>query len=126
MSALPDEGDLRADRGGATVWVLAVGLVTVLLALLWAAVGSAVTARHRAQNAADLGALAGAARAIDGIEGACAWAAQIVAANGATLIGCELDGFDVIVTTRATPFGRAGRFGSAQASARAGPVEPDG
>jgi len=126
VSAASNGGPGRHDRGGATVWVLAVGLVTVLLAVASVAIGSAIAARHRAQNAADLGALAGAARATEGVESACERAAQIVAVNQATLTGCELDGLDLIVTARAAPVGPARRFGTAHASARAGPVEPDG
>jgi secretion/DNA translocation related TadE-like protein len=113
------------DRGSATVLVLAVGLLTVLVALAFAAVGSAIVARHRAQTAADLGALAGAARALDGTDAACARAAEIVGRNRAVLTACELDGLDVIVTAEATPAGLAAVFGTAHASARAGPVEPD-
>jgi secretion/DNA translocation related TadE-like protein len=119
-------GRVREDRGGATVWVLAVGLVAVLLAMAWGAVGSAMVARHRAQAAADLGALAGAARAVDGAQSACDRAAEIVRANSAAFVGCELDGFDLVVTARTTPAGLAAMVGTAQASARAGPVEPDG
>ena len=62
----------RDDRGGATVLVLAIGLVTVLVAIASAAVGAAIVARHRAQAAADLAALAGALAALDGVEVACA------------------------------------------------------
>jgi len=112
------------DRGGATVLVLAVGLVTVLVALGTAAVGAAIVARHRAQTAADLGALAGAVDAMDGVDEACARAAGIVAANGARLTACDLDGFDIVVAVEARPTGMAGVAGVAHASARAGPVEP--
>src|SRR5262245_20746639 len=56
----------RSDRGAASVWVLAAGLVLVLAGGFGAAIGSATVARHRAQAAADLGALAGAARAVYG------------------------------------------------------------
>ena len=110
---------MSRDRGSASVLVLAAGLVVVLIGLAVATVASAVVARHRAQAAADLGALAGAARAIDGETAACARAAQVVAYNLARLTGCRAVGLDLIVTAEVA--GPAGL--SAYASARAGPVE---
>ena len=111
------------DRGGATVLVLAIGLVTVLVAIASAAVGAAIVARHRAQSAADLAALAGALAAFDGIEVACARAGEIAAGNGGHLTACDLDGLDVVVTVEARPAGLAAMAGYARASARAGPVD---
>jgi secretion/DNA translocation related TadE-like protein len=108
------------DRGAATVWVLAAGLMTVLVALAMSAAGAGIVARHRAQGAADLGALAGATRAIEGEESACATAGSIVAANGGRLARCGLDGFDVIVTVEVSPALVATFGGSARATARAG------
>jgi secretion/DNA translocation related TadE-like protein len=110
----------RDDRGSATIIVLYAGLLTVLLASAFAAAGAAVVARHRAAAAADLAALAGAARAIAGEPAACARAAAIAAANGARLVRCQLDGWDLVVeviVTLGVPLG-----GSATASARAGPA----
>jgi secretion/DNA translocation related TadE-like protein len=111
------------DRGGATIWLLAAGLLVVLFGAAIAGVGSAIVARHRAQAAADLGALAGAPHALAGEPVVCGWAARVVAANGARLVECRLDGVDVIVTTAVTPAGYAGLAGAAQASARAGPAD---
>jgi secretion/DNA translocation related TadE-like protein len=119
-------GRVRAfgdDRGGATVLVLAIGLVTVLVAVASAAVGAAIVARHRAQTAADLAALAGALDALDGVEVACARAGEIAASNGGHLTACDVDGLDVVVTVEARPTGLAAMGGTARASARAGPVE---
>ena len=110
------------ERGSATVWVLAVGLLIVVVALASAAAGAGAVARHRAQSAADLGALAGAIRALDGAGTACAHARTIVAANGARLVACRLDGFDVIVSAEVVPSGVAAVAGVATASARAGPA----
>ncbi|MEV6965810.1 Rv3654c family TadE-like protein [Hamadaea sp. NPDC051192] len=107
----------QRDRGSATIWALTVGLVVVLFAVAMAQVGVAITARRSAQVAADLGALAGAARAIEGAAGACGRASAYVVANGAELRDCHLDGLDLIVTA-AVPT----RFGTATAAARAGPV----
>jgi len=110
------------DLGAATVWVLAAGLLTVLVALASSAAGAAMVARHRAQAAADLGALAGAGRAMEGEDAACLRARGIVAANSARLVACRLDGFDLTVTTEVSPAGVAGLAGTARASARAGPA----
>jgi secretion/DNA translocation related TadE-like protein len=113
---------LVGDRGSATVPVLAVGLVTVLVALVVAAAGAAMAARHRAQLAADAAALAGAARAVEGEQNACAAAAAIATANGAELVHCGLDGWDAVVTVAVRPPTVATAFGRAVASARAGPT----
>jgi len=105
------------------VWLLAAGLLVVLLSLAVAGVGAAVVARHRAQAAADLGALAGAAHAIEGEEIACRHAATIVVANRGRLVACWLEDLDVLVTAEVRPSGYAATAGPARASARAGPAE---
>ncbi len=107
---------MNRDRGSASLWLLGVGLGVVLLGVMAATVASAVVARHRAQAAADLGALAGAARAAQGEAVACARAAELVRANRARLVGCRLDGLDLVVTAAVGP---------ARATARAGPVRAD-
>ncbi len=118
----PDAGARAAgrDRGSATLWVLAVGIVLVAGGMAGALVGAARTGSQQAGAAADLGALAGAARVIEGAEAACARAAQLVAANGGRLTACTVDGLDLVVTVEVvvSPLQR-----TAVASARAGPVE---
>ena len=109
------------DGGSATIWVLAVGLVFVLVAVAVALVGSATVARHRARSAADLAALGAALRAWDGESQACAWAAELSARNGGRLVECRLDGLDAFVTVEVALAGVPGA-GRARASARAGPV----
>jgi secretion/DNA translocation related TadE-like protein len=101
------------DRGSASIWLLAVGFVVVAVGLGAALVGVALTDRHRAQVAADLGALAGARYAVDGAGTACERAGRIVAANRARLVECRLDGLDLVITAQVGP---------ARAAARAGPV----
>ncbi|MCV7438013.1 helicase [Mycobacterium seoulense] len=93
-------------------------MVAVLLCVTGAAayVGAVVVARHRAQAAADLAALAGAARLPAGPEAACAEAA-VVARAMRTDASCAVDGLDVVVTVRVAVFG-----GAASAGARAGPA----
>jgi secretion/DNA translocation related TadE-like protein len=101
------------DRGSASIWLLAVGFVVVAVGIGAALVGVALTDRHRARVAADLGALAGARYAVDGTGPACERAGRIVAANGGWLVECRLDGLDLVVTAQVGP---------ARAAARAGPV----
>ncbi|MFE9691712.1 Rv3654c family TadE-like protein [Micromonospora sp. NPDC005806] len=111
-----------ADRGGATICLLAVGLVFVLVGLFGAALGAARVARQQAHAAADFGALAGAGRALDGDEAACARAGELAGANGGRLVACRLDGLDVLVTVEVavTPVPWLRR--TATATSRAGPV----
>ncbi|MCP3783625.1 flp pilus-assembly TadE/G-like family protein [Micromonospora sp. A3M-1-15] len=112
----------QVDRGGATVCLLAVGLVLVLVGLFGAGLGAARCARHQARNAADFAALGGAGRAIEGAGEACARAADLAAANGARLTACRLDGLDVVATAevRVAPLPWLAR--AASATSRAGPA----
>ena len=82
-------------------------------------IGSGVVARHRAQSAADLAALAAAARLPAGAEAACARANSVARGMRIDDIDCRVDDLDIVVTVRvAVPFA-----GMAQAAARAGPVD---
>ncbi len=83
-------------------------------------VGSVVVARHRAQAAADLAALAAAAGLPAGTGAACARATAVTRAMGARSAGCVVDDLDVVVTVEV-----AVAFGGwdARAAARAGPVD---
>ncbi|GAB3947976.1 Rv3654c family TadE-like protein [Micromonospora vulcania] len=111
-----------AERGGATVLLLAIGLVFVLVGTFSAAVIATGMARQRAAVAADLGALAGAGRALDGDTAACAFAAEIVDRNGGRLVDCRVDGLDVLVTAEMVVTPLPGLTRVAAATARAGPV----
>lgn len=113
------------DRGAASIWVLAIGLVLFAAGLAGAAVGAARVARHEARVAADLGALAGAMRALDGTDGACARAAALVSRNGGHLTKCTVDGLDVIVTAEVAVTPLPGLTRTATADARAGPVRAE-
>jgi secretion/DNA translocation related TadE-like protein len=113
---------VTGERGSASLWVLGVGLAVLLFAGAVAAAGSVLVARHRAQAAADLGALAGAVRAGEGPDAACARARQIIEANGASLVECQVDGLDVVVGVEVAPAGVGRAIGPARARARAGPV----
>ncbi len=96
-------------------------MVGVLLSAAGAGayVGSAVLARHRAQAAADLAALAGAARLPAGAAAACTRATAVAREMRVTDARCEVDELDVVVAVQVTvAFG-----GAARAAARAGPVD---
>ena len=95
-------------------------VIVVTIALVGVRVGSAVIARHRAQAAADLAALAAAARLPSGPAAACQAALDVTAAMGAELAGCAVEELDVVVGVVVDVGGWIG--GQAHASARAGPV----
>ncbi|MGV0626096.1 Rv3654c family TadE-like protein [Mycolicibacter minnesotensis] len=100
----------------------AVAMVAVLLTVTGGGflLGAAVVARHRAQAAADLAALAGAARVPGGSLGACAQASALTRRMLTGEVVCVVDDLDVIVTVAVPVPGW--RLGRAQATARAGPV----
>jgi secretion/DNA translocation related TadE-like protein len=95
----------------------------MVVVLLWATgagayLGSAVVARHRAQAAADLAALAAAARLPSGAAAACTRATAVAHEMRVDETTCGVDDLDVVVTVDvAVAFG-----GAARAAARAGPV----
>ena len=111
------------DRGAASVFVLAVGLVLVAGGMAGAAVGAARVGRHEARTAADLGALAGAMRAIEGQQVACARAAELVSANGGRMSGCRLEGLEIVVEAEMSVTPLPGLETKASAAARAGPTQ---
>lgn len=103
--------------GAVTVWAALViaALLVVLCGVAY--VGAAVLARHRAQAAADLAALAAAA-ALRAGEPSCDEAARIAQANGADMASCtDAGGGDVLVAVAVDVLGSA-----AEARARAGPL----
>jgi secretion/DNA translocation related TadE-like protein len=77
------------ERGAASIWVLASGAVLMVFALTITARTAAVFARHRVEAAADLAALAAAARIGFGGD-PCTSAAQVAARNHATLASCAV------------------------------------
>jgi secretion/DNA translocation related TadE-like protein len=99
----------------------------MVVVLLWvtgagAYLGSVVVARHRAQAAADLAALAAAARLPSGAAAACARATAVAREMRVDHAECGVDGLDVVVTVQvAIAFA-----GAAGARARAGPVDTGG
>jgi secretion/DNA translocation related TadE-like protein len=97
-------------------------MVAVLLAVTGGAsyLGAAVVARHQAQAAADLAALAAAARLPAGPESACVQAAAVARAMRAQPAACAVDNLDVVVTIEVGL--TLSRWGAARAAARAGPA----
>ena len=111
-----------SDRGAGTIFVLALGLLLVAAGVAGAAVGAARVGRHEARTAADLGALAGAVRVIDGPSAACARAARLVAANDAVLTSCDVQEMEIVVYVEVVVTPLPGLTRRATAGARAGPV----
>ena len=114
-----------ADRGSATVLAIAVIVLITSAGVAGVTLGSALVARHRTAAAADLAALAGAARATEGKAAACAHARAVAAANRAGLASCRVAGqvVEVVAVIRLPSL-----FGvqmTARSRARAGPVTLD-
>lgn len=99
-------------------------LLVVTGGALW--LGSAVIARHRAQAAADLAALAAAAQLAGGQAAACDRAAALAGQMGAQIHACTVDGLDVVVTVDVVSSVRIPHAGPARAAARAGPADTVG
>jgi secretion/DNA translocation related TadE-like protein len=110
------------DRGAASILVLALGLAMVAAGLAGAAIGNTRVARHHAQNAADLGALAGAMHAVYGQADACARAGRFVTANGGRMTQCAVTGLNIVVRAQVEVRPLPGMVLQAEAAARAGPV----
>lgn len=110
------------DRGAATVLaaVLVAAIAAVTTGGIW--LGAAVLARHRAQAAADLAALAAAAGLPAGVQAACEQARGLTAAMAARMRGCDVAGLDVTVTVSVDTGLSLG--GEAWAASRAGPAGP--
>ncbi|MGW1172813.1 Rv3654c family TadE-like protein [Kitasatospora sp. NPDC002543] len=119
-------GGRGPDAGSATVWLLALAMLGTAVFGGTLAVGSAVAARHRAESAADLAALAAAGRLLLDGDGGCARAAAIAAAQGAGLVACAVDrsadAVEVVAEAEVRGLPVRFRVGPARARARAGPV----
>lgn len=111
----------RPETGIATIWGLAIIGILMLLAAVSAGVVSLIGARHQAEAAADLAALAGAKAAVDG-EDACDAARRIAAANGGALIRCDVEGEIVEVRVQVEGPRLLGESWVLTGRARAGPA----
>ncbi|GAA1463698.1 flp pilus-assembly TadE/G-like family protein [Nocardiopsis exhalans] len=112
-------GPRTPDAGSATVWWISLCVLLWFLTYALLLTAAARLDRDRASAAADLAALAAAARAHEGTGTVCAAARRTAEANGATLDTCELSGLTVTVTV-SLPASALPREVSARA--RAGPV----
>ncbi|MGH3914236.1 MAG: Rv3654c family TadE-like protein [Pseudonocardiaceae bacterium] len=113
---------IEPDRGAATVW--AVGAIAVLMSVtvFGLRLGGVLVARHQAESAADLAALAGAGSVVIGEQYVCAQARRVTDRMGVRLASCRVRGWDVLVEVAARPGGPAGGLAEATGRARAGPV----
>ncbi|GAA4911231.1 secretion/DNA translocation related TadE-like protein [Actinomycetospora succinea] len=114
------------DAGSATVLAAAAVGVLVCLLGLGLQLGAATLARHRAETAADLAALAGAREAVRGADVACARAREVAAGNGADVADCAVEGWTVTVITTYPCRCLPSVSGEATGRARAGPVAVGG
>jgi secretion/DNA translocation related TadE-like protein len=114
----------RDDRGVATVWATGAIAVLVSLAVFGLHLGEAMVARHQAESASDLAALAGAAEVVAGKQYACAQARRVTDRMRVQLASCHLRGLDVLVEVTAQPRGWLGGLGSVSGRARAGSATP--
>ena len=114
---------VRDETGAATVLAAVFIAILALVSVAGIWLGSAVIARHRAQSAADLAALAAAARIPTGTAMACVQATALARAMAVTVLGCTAEQLDVTVVVSVPVGGMFGR--DAQASARAGPMTSD-
>ncbi|MER7580740.1 Rv3654c family TadE-like protein [Kitasatospora sp. NPDC097691] len=119
-------GGRGPDTGSATVWLLALAMLGTAVFAATIAIGSVVAARHRAESAADLAALAAADRLLLDADGGCARAAGIAGAQGADLVSCTVDrsadAVDVVAEVKVGRLPVRVLVGPARARARAGPV----
>ncbi|MEU6969669.1 Rv3654c family TadE-like protein [Kitasatospora aureofaciens] len=115
-----------ADAGSATVWLLALAMLGTVAFAATIAVGAVVAARHRAESAADLAALAAADRLLLDPDGGCARAAGIAATQGAALASCAVDrsadAVEVVAEVSVGGLPLRLPVGPARARARAGPL----
>ena len=109
------------DRGVATVFMCMGAALVLAVTALAIHLGAAVLARQRAETAADLAALAGAALVLQGPDLVCAGVVRVAGANSAMVDSCVVQGTDVLVAVAASV--QAGPIsGTVVARARAGPV----
>lgn len=112
---------MRDDDGSATVWTAGAVAVLTVVAVLGYWLAAAVVARHRAEAAADLGALAAASHATEGPARACELARQVADRMAVTLLSCRWQRLDALVEVRGSPLGPGG-WPEPTARARAGPA----
>jgi secretion/DNA translocation related TadE-like protein len=106
------------DSGGATVWAACAIAAVVAFGVALMAIGAVASARHRANSAADLAALAAAAYGPWGEEYACGQASWVTEQMNLQLTECGMTGWVARVEVAAAISG----LGRITARAKAGPV----
>lgn len=112
------------DGGSGSIYVISAAGALLALGVAGATVGDAVLARHRAESAADLVAIAGATAGLRGGD-ACVVATLDADRRGVELEHCQAaDDGSIVVVIRMAPSSmlRRLRVGPALARSRAGPV----
>lgn len=109
------------DSGVATIWTAMAVAALAGVAVLGCWLGAAVVARHRAESAADLAALAAASHAAEGPAQACERARWIADRMAVSLLTCRWQRLDAFIEVQAPSLGFAGLPGPS-ARARAGPT----
>ncbi|CAN3131141.1 Rv3654c family TadE-like protein [Mycobacterium sp. smrl_JER01] len=125
MAAEGGSATVAAEGGSATVAAMLMVLVLLAVTSAAAVLGAAVSARHRAQAAADLAALSAAQRVPSGPAAACETATHVARSMGGQLIECAVDDLDVIVRVGVAPALGGTLLAPASAVARAGPAGPE-
>ena len=108
------------DTGVATVMAALLIAALVMITLGGMRLGAAEVARHRAQAAADLAALAAAGQLPLGSDAACQQADRLAAIMRATVRDCHVEQLDVVVSVMVRTAGWIGV--EARAASRAGPA----
>ncbi|MGW3965707.1 Rv3654c family TadE-like protein [Amycolatopsis sp. NPDC005003] len=118
---MPQADGPAPDTGAATIWTaMAVAALTgVATFALW--LGATVIARHQAESAADLGALAAASHAYEGPVQACERARWVTDRMSVRLVTCRWQQLDALVEVEAPGPAFAG-LPRPSAHARAGPA----
>lgn len=114
-----DMGD-GSDRGAASVFALSLVCVILLLGMASVFVTATASAHRAAQSGADLAALAGAGTLQSGGD-PCAAAGATADANRVNLVGCVVEGEDVLVRVEVAGPEFLGHSFSTLGEARAGP-----
>ena len=86
------------DDGYATIAALGIIIAVVAVLMVVAGLFSKVAARHEAQVAADLAAIAAATEHAKGAEDPCMQAREVARLNNATVLRCTPTGRDVVVS----------------------------
>ena len=117
--------DRTDDSGVATVFGCLALIALLVVTAMFVQVGAVAVARHRAQSAADLAALAVAGALPSGVIAGCAEGAGVARRTGMRIRACEVVEWDATVIVEGdVPIGLLGSR-TVRAVARAGPVEEE-